>query len=56
MCCLLFYITNEIQLVILNYQLKHLLLLLWIIYVFFCLEFAVPLCASVHMCLVVTCS
>ena len=29
-------------------------LLLWIIYVFFCLVFAVPLCASVYMCLVVT--
>ena len=30
-------------------------LLLWILYVFFCLVFAVPLCASVYMCLVVTC-
>ena len=31
-------------------------LLLWIFYVFFCLAFAMPLCASVYMCLVVTCS
>ena len=31
-------------------------LLLWIFYVvFFCLVFAMPLCASVCMCLVVTC-
>ena len=29
-------------------------LLLWIFYVFFCLVFAMPLCASVYMCLVVT--
>ena len=26
-------------------------LLLWIFYVFFCLVFAMPLCASVYMCL-----
>ena len=26
-----------------------------VLYVFFCLVFAVPLCASVYMCLVVTC-
>ena len=31
------------------------ILLLWIFYVFFCLVFAMPLCASVFMCLVVTC-
>ena len=30
-------------------------LLLRIFYVFFCLSFAMPLCASVYMCLVVTC-
>ena len=31
-------------------------LLLWIFYVcFFCLAFAMPLCASVYMCFVVTC-
>ena len=30
-------------------------LLLWIFYIFFCLVFAMPLCASVYMCLVVTC-
>ena len=30
-------------------------LLLWIFHVFFCLVFAIPLCASVYMCLVVTC-
>ena len=30
-------------------------LLLWIFYVFFCLVFAIPLCASVYLCLVVTC-
>ena len=30
-------------------------LLLWIFYVYFCLVFAMPLCASVFMCLVVTC-
>ena len=30
-------------------------LLLWILYVFFWLVFAMPLCASVYMCLVVTC-
>ena len=29
-------------------------LLLWIIYVFFCLVFVMPLCASVYLCLVVT--
>ena len=29
--------------------------LLWIFYVYFCLVFAMPLCASVYMCLVVTC-
>ena len=29
-------------------------LLLWIFYVFFCLVFALSLCASVYMCLVVT--
>ena len=32
------------------------ILLLWIFYgFFFCLEFAMPLCSSVYMCLVVTC-
>ena len=30
-------------------------LLLWIFYVFICLVFAMSLCASVYMCLVVTC-
>ena len=30
-------------------------LLLGIFYVFFCLSFAMPLCASVYACLVVTC-
>ena len=30
-------------------------LLLWIFYVLFCLVIAMPLCASVYMCLVVTC-
>ena len=30
-------------------------LLLWIFYDFFCLVFALSLCASVYMCLVVTC-
>ena len=30
-------------------------LLLWIFYVFFCLVVIMPLCASVYMCLVVTC-
>ena len=30
-------------------------LLLWIFYVFFCLVFAMPLYASVYMCLVVSC-
>ena len=29
-------------------------LLLWIFYMFFCLVFIMPLCASVYMCLVVT--
>ena len=29
--------------------------LLWIFYVFFCLVFAMPLCASVYMCFAVTC-
>ena len=29
-------------------------LLLWIFYVFFCLVFAMSLCASVYMCIVVT--
>ena len=29
-------------------------LLLWIIYVFFCLVFVMPLCACVYLCLVVT--
>ena len=28
---------------------------LWIFYVFFCLVFAISLCASVYMCFVVTC-
>ena len=28
---------------------------LWIFYVFFCLVFAMSLCASVYMCFVVTC-
>ena len=31
------------------------ILLLWIFYVLFCLVFVMPLCASVYMCLVVTC-
>ena len=31
------------------------ILLLWIFYVFFCLVFAMPLCTSVYMCLVLTC-
>ena len=31
------------------------ILLLWIFYVFFCLVFVMPLCASVYLCLVVTC-
>ena len=30
-------------------------LLLWIFNVFFCLAFAMPLCASVYVCLVVIC-
>ena len=30
-------------------------LLLWIFYVFFCLVFAVPFCASVCVCFLVTC-
>ena len=30
-------------------------LLLWIFLFFFCLVFAMPLCVSVYMCLVVTC-
>ena len=30
-------------------------LLLWILYVFFCLVFAMPLYTSVYVCLVVTC-
>ena len=30
-------------------------LLLWILYAFFCLVLATPLCASVYLCLVVTC-
>ena len=30
-------------------------LLLWILWGFFCLVVAMPLCASVYMCLVVTC-
>ena len=30
-------------------------LLLLIFYVFFCLVFAMPLCTSVYLCLVVTC-
>ena len=30
-------------------------LLLWIFMFFFCLVVAMPLCASVYMCLVVTC-
>ena len=30
-------------------------LLLWIFYVFFCVVFAMSLCASVYMCFVVTC-
>ena len=30
-------------------------LLLWVFYVFVCLVFAMHLCASVYMCLVVTC-
>ena len=30
-------------------------LLLWIFYVLFCLVFAMPLCASRYMCLVITC-
>ena len=30
-------------------------LLLWIFYIFFCFVFAMPLCASVYMCLVVIC-
>ena len=30
-------------------------LLLWIFYVFFCLVFAMSLCASLYMCFVVTC-
>ena len=30
-------------------------LLLWIFYVFFGLVFAMPLCASVYLCLLVTC-
>ena len=29
--------------------------LLWILYVFICLEFGMPLCASISLCLVVTC-
>ena len=36
-------------------DLSKAVLLLWIFYVFFCLVFAMPLCASVYMCLVVTC-
>ena len=34
---------------------KSLVLLLWIFYVFLSLVFDMPLCASVYMCLVVTC-
>ena len=30
-------------------------LLLWIFLCFFCLSFAMPLCTSVYVCLVVTC-
>ena len=30
-------------------------LLMWIFYGFFCLSFAMPLCTSVYVCLVVTC-
>ena len=30
-------------------------LLLWMFYGFLCIVFAMPLCASVYMCLVVTC-
>ena len=30
-------------------------LLLWTIYVFFCFVFVMPLCASVYVCLMVTC-
>ena len=30
-------------------------LLLWIFYVLFCLVFVMPLCASVNLCLMVTC-
>ena len=30
-------------------------LLLWIFYVFFCHVFVIPLCASVYLCLVITC-
>ena len=29
--------------------------LLWVVCVFFCLVFVVPLCASVYLCLVVAC-
>ena len=34
---------------------KQGLLLLWIFDVFFCFVFAMPLCVSVYMCIVVTC-
>ena len=52
-----------IQILYLNFALIFILfsdsskavLLLRIFYVFFCLAFAMPLCASVYMCLVVTC-
>ena len=30
-------------------------LLLWIFYIFFCLAFVMPLCASVYLCPVLTC-
>ena len=47
-------ITHLISIVQQHVQIVY-VCVLWIFYVFFCLALAMPLCASVYMCLVVTC-
>ena len=47
-------LVNALQLNIFTDSSKA-VLLLWIIYAFFCLVFVITLCASVYLCLMVTC-
>ena len=51
----IFYASFESKIWLNKIQASKAVRLLWIFYVFFCLVFAMPLYASVYMCLVVTC-